>query len=106
MTAERASAEDPLSRTVLGSTADGSRSITARQIDYYSIDYSASGIANLTPAFKSTTSFGAQYYQGYAYGGSSGYNTFNPNTLSPLASSNLNSSVFGGVSPRSRKVNS
>ena len=53
--------EDPLTRTLLG--GNGNRTITSRQVDYSSVDYSASAIAQFAAAFKSTTSFGAQYYR-------------------------------------------
>ena len=44
-------------------TSGGYRAIQNRQIDYYTLDYAASGIFDLTPAIKSTTSAGAQYYR-------------------------------------------
>jgi TonB-linked SusC/RagA family outer membrane protein len=44
-------------------TSRGFRAVQNRQIDYYTLDYSASGIFDFRPNIKSTTSAGAQYYR-------------------------------------------
>ena len=53
--------DDSLSKAIFGGL--GSRGITNRRINYYSLDYSASGIWDVRSNLKSTTSFGAQYYR-------------------------------------------
>lgn len=55
--------EDSLSKVVFSTDAQGNRSINNRQINYYTLDYSASGIWDMNEALKSTTSLGAQYYR-------------------------------------------
>jgi TonB-linked SusC/RagA family outer membrane protein len=89
--------EDPLSRTIFGTGADGSRAISTRQVNYYSIDYSASGIANLTDNVKSTTSFGTQYYRNtLAFQNASG-NTFPTVGLTALTSTTTNKTSSGDI---------
>jgi len=55
--------EDSLTKVIFGSDALGYRDITQRHVNYYTLDYSASGIWNATRDVKATTSFGAQYYR-------------------------------------------
>ena len=55
--------EDSLSRVVFGSGALGSRSIRNRQVNYQTLDYSASGIWGPRADLRLTTSAGAQYYR-------------------------------------------
>lgn len=55
--------EDSLSRVIFGTGAQGGRSITNRRVNYYTLDYSASGVWDPTPTLRSTTSVGAQYYR-------------------------------------------
>jgi TonB-linked SusC/RagA family outer membrane protein len=55
--------EDSLSKVIFGSGALGARAVQNRQLNYYTLDYSASGIFDLRSNVRSTTSFGAQYYR-------------------------------------------
>ena len=55
--------DDSLSRVIFGTGALGSRSVRDRQVNYYSLDYSASGEWAVREDIKSTTTFGAQYYR-------------------------------------------
>jgi TonB-dependent SusC/RagA subfamily outer membrane receptor len=55
--------EDSLSRVIFGTGAQGSRAITNRQVNYYTLDYSASAVWDPTQSIRSTTSLGAQYYR-------------------------------------------
>lgn len=53
-------AQDSFDRVFFG---DGYRAVQARQLNFYTLDYSASGAVNIRPNIKSTTSVGAQYYR-------------------------------------------
>lgn len=53
-------AQDTFDRVFFG---DGYRAVQARQLNYYTLDYSASGVVDLRDNIKSTTSVGAQYYR-------------------------------------------
>ncbi|HUR91955.1 MAG TPA: SusC/RagA family TonB-linked outer membrane protein [Gemmatimonadaceae bacterium] len=53
--------EDSLTRVIFG--GNGYRAVQSRQVNYYTLDYAASGIFDLRPNIKSTTSFGTQYYR-------------------------------------------
>jgi TonB-linked SusC/RagA family outer membrane protein len=55
--------EDSLTRVIFGTQGLGQRSITQRRVNYYTIDYSASGVWDPTSSLRSTTSVGAQYYR-------------------------------------------
>ena len=44
----------------------GYRAVQTRQVNNYTLEYSASAEADVNDDFKSTTSFGAQYYRNYA----------------------------------------
>lgn len=59
--------------TQFGDEALGYREITTRDIDYKTFDYSATATRDVTPALRSTTSAGGQYYRnGTAFVFSSG----------------------------------
>ncbi len=58
--------EDSLSKVIFGTGALGERSVRDRQINNYSLDYSASGTFDFPSEIRSTTSFGAQYYRNSA----------------------------------------
>jgi len=53
-------AQDSLDRVFFG---NGYRAVQNRQLNYYTLDYSASAIFDPRSNIKSTTSFGAQYYR-------------------------------------------
>jgi TonB-linked SusC/RagA family outer membrane protein len=53
--------EDSLSRVLFG--GNGGRSVRDREVNYYSLDYSASGEWAVREGIMSTTTFGAQYYR-------------------------------------------
>jgi TonB-linked SusC/RagA family outer membrane protein len=53
--------QDSLTKVFFSS--GGYRAVQNRQIDYYTLDYSASGVFDLRPNIRSTTSAGAQYYR-------------------------------------------
>jgi TonB-linked SusC/RagA family outer membrane protein len=55
--------EDSLTKVIFGSDALGYRDITQRHVNYYTLDYSASGVFDPTATLKATTSVGAQYYR-------------------------------------------
>jgi len=52
--------QESLDRVFFG---DGYRAIQTRQLNYYTLDYSASGVFDVKSNIKSTTSVGAQYYR-------------------------------------------
>lgn len=56
--------EDSLTRVIF--TGNGSREVRNRQVNYYTLDYAASGIFDFRPNLRSTTSFGTQYYRNTA----------------------------------------
>jgi TonB-dependent SusC/RagA subfamily outer membrane receptor len=58
--------EDSLSKVIFGTGALGGRDVRDRQVNNYSLDYSASGTFDFPSALRSTTSFGAQYYRNSA----------------------------------------
>jgi TonB-linked SusC/RagA family outer membrane protein len=53
-------AQDSLDRVFFG---NGYRAVQNRQLNYYTLDYAASAIADVKSNIRSTTSFGAQYYR-------------------------------------------
>ncbi len=55
--------EDSLTKALIGISGLGYRDMTFRSINNYTADYAASALFDLTPMFRSTTSFGAQYYR-------------------------------------------
>ena len=54
--------EDSLTKVLFGG-AQGGRDVRNRQVNNYTLDYSASAEADVNDDFRSTTSFGAQYYR-------------------------------------------
>jgi TonB-linked SusC/RagA family outer membrane protein len=89
--------EDSLSKVIFGTGAQGGRSINNRQINYYSLDYSASGIWDLREAIKSTTSFGAQYYRNSTAFQSSSGDIFPTVGLTALSATTTNKTTSGDV---------
>jgi TonB-linked SusC/RagA family outer membrane protein len=53
-------AQDTFDRVFFG---DGYRAVQARQLNYYTLDYSASGVFDFRDNIRSTTSVGTQYYR-------------------------------------------
>ncbi|MFN2637035.1 MAG: SusC/RagA family TonB-linked outer membrane protein [Gemmatimonadaceae bacterium] len=89
--------EDSLSKVIFGSGALGGRSINNRHIDYYSMDYSASGTWNVREAMKSTTSFGAQYYRNSTAFQSSSGDIFPTVGLTALSATTTNKTTSGDI---------
>jgi TonB-linked SusC/RagA family outer membrane protein len=89
--------EDSLSRVIFGTGALGGRSIRDRQINYYSLDYSASGIWDVRDALKSTTTFGAQYYRNTLAFQSSSGDIFPTVGLTALSATTTNKTTSGDV---------
>jgi TonB-linked SusC/RagA family outer membrane protein len=54
---------DSLTTSVFGSEALGFKEVNERTITYTTVDYSATATFDLTPALRSSTSAGAQYYR-------------------------------------------
>jgi TonB-linked SusC/RagA family outer membrane protein len=87
--------DDSLSRVIMG--GDGSRSITVRDVNNYSLDYSASGVWDARPNIRSTTSFGAQYYRNsLAFQTSSG-SIFPTVGLTALSATTTNRTTSGDI---------
>jgi len=89
--------EDSLTKVIFGSDALGYRDITQRHINYYTLDYSASGVFDPRPSVRSTTSVGAQYYRTtnsylQAYG-----SVFPTVGLSALSSTTKDRTTFGDL---------
>ena len=80
-------AEDPFDRIFFG---DGYRAVQARQLNYYTLDYSASGVFDLRSNLKSTTSVGAQYYRNTSAFQYSEGSTFPTAGLTALSSTTIN----------------
>jgi hypothetical protein len=74
---------------------DGYRAVQARQLNYYTLDYSASGIFDLKNNLKSTTSVGAQYYRNSTTSQYSEGSTFPTGGLTALSSTTTDKSTFG-----------
>ncbi len=85
-------AQDLFDRVFFG---DGYRAIQARQLNYYTLDYSASGIFDLRSNVKSTTSVGAQYYRNTLTSQFSEGSTFPTIGLTALSSTTTDKSTFG-----------
>lgn len=85
-------AQDPFDRIFFG---DGYRAVQARQLNYYTLDYSASGIFDLRSNVKSTTSVGAQYYRNSTASQYSEGSTFPTVGLTALSSTTTAKSTFG-----------
>ncbi|HET8770877.1 MAG TPA: SusC/RagA family TonB-linked outer membrane protein [Gemmatimonadaceae bacterium] len=89
--------DDSLSRVIFGSGALGSRSINTRQVNHYSLDYSASGIWDYRPDLRSTTSFGAQYYRNSAVFQASSGDIFPTVGLTALSATTTNRTTSGDI---------
>jgi TonB-linked SusC/RagA family outer membrane protein len=89
--------EDSLSRVIFGTGALGGRSVRDRQINYYSLDYSASGIWDVRDDLKSTTTFGAQYYRNTLAFQSSSGDIFPTVGLTALSATTTNKTTSGDV---------
>ena len=89
--------EDSLSKVIFGTGAQGGRSISNRQINYYSLDYSASGIWDPSEVIKSTTSFGAQYYRNSTAFQSSSGDIFPTVGLTALSATTSNKITSGDI---------
>lgn len=89
--------EDSLSKVIFGTGAQGGRSINNRHINYYSLDYSASGIWDVRQELKSTTSFGAQYYRNSTAFQSSSGDIFPTVGLTALSATTTNRVTAGDV---------
>jgi hypothetical protein len=87
--------DDSLSRVIFGNGALGSRSVQERQVNYYSLDYSASGEWDVSPALKSTTTFGAQYYRSTLDSLVSSGSIFPAVGLTALSATTTNKTTFG-----------
>jgi TonB-dependent SusC/RagA subfamily outer membrane receptor len=87
--------EDSLSRVIFGTGALGGRTVQERQVNYYSIDYSAAGSWNVTPALKSTTTFGAQYYRNTVDSLVSSGSIFPAVGVTALSATTANKTTFG-----------
>lgn len=85
-------AQDTFDRVFFG---DGYRAVQARQLNFYTLDYSASGIFALRSNVKSTTSVGAQYYRNSATSQYSEGSTFPTVGLTALSSTTTAKSTFG-----------
>ncbi|MGI9140990.1 MAG: SusC/RagA family TonB-linked outer membrane protein [Gemmatimonadaceae bacterium] len=82
----------PFDRVFFG---DGYRAVQARQLNYYTLDYSASGIFDVRSNVKSTTSVGAQYYRNSLTSQFSEGSTFPTGGLTALSSTTTSKSTFG-----------
>ena len=89
--------EDSLSKVIFGSTALGERSVRDRQVNNYSLDYSASGMWDPIPELKSTTSLGAQYYRNSASFISASGTVFPVVGLTALSATNLRVNPTGDL---------
>ncbi|MBA3406263.1 MAG: SusC/RagA family TonB-linked outer membrane protein, partial [Gemmatimonadaceae bacterium] len=87
--------QDSLSRVIFG--GNGGRSLNRRQINYYTLDYSASGVVNPTEKLRSTTSVGAQYYRNSASFLSSSGDIFPTVGLTALSATTTNRVTFGDL---------
>jgi TonB-linked SusC/RagA family outer membrane protein len=87
--------DDSLSRVVFGTGALGSRSIRDRQVNTYSLDYSASGEWSVRQNIKSTTTFGAQYYRSIADSLTSSGDIFPTVGLTALSATTTNRTTSG-----------
>lgn len=89
--------EDSLSRVIFGTGALGARSINTRQVNHYSLDYSASGIWDLRSDIRSTTSFGAQYYRNSTVFQASSGTIFPTVGLTALSATTTNRTTSGDI---------
>jgi TonB-linked SusC/RagA family outer membrane protein len=90
--------EDSLTKAILSSSLTlGSRSIRDRHVNYYSLDYSASGLWDVRDDLKSTTTFGAQYYRNTLAFVSSSGSVFPTVGLTALSATTTNRTTEGDV---------
>lgn len=87
--------EDSLSRVIFGTGALGTRSVQDRQVNYYSLDYSASGLWDVSQTLKSTTTVGAQYYRSTTDSLVSSGSIFPAVGLTALSATTTNKTTFG-----------
>ena len=85
-------AQDPFDRVFFG---DGYRAIQNRQLNFYTLDYSASGIFDVRSNVKSTTTAGVQYYRNTSFFQYSEGSTFPTVGLTALSSTTTAKSTFG-----------
>ncbi|MEX1187151.1 MAG: SusC/RagA family TonB-linked outer membrane protein [Gemmatimonadaceae bacterium] len=85
--------EDSLTRVIFG--GNGYRAVQNRQLNYYTLDYSASGKFAVRPTIKSTTSFGAQYYRNTSNFQYSEGSVFPTVGLTALSATTVNRSTSG-----------
>lgn len=85
-------AQDTFDRIFFG---DGYRAVQSRQLNYYTLDYSASGVFDLTSSLKSTTSFGTQYYRNTLSSLYSEGSTFPTVGLTALSATTTSKATFG-----------
>jgi TonB-linked SusC/RagA family outer membrane protein len=86
---------DSLSRVIHG--GDGSRAITVRDVNNYSLDYSASGVWDVRPNIRSTTSFGGQYYRNSVAFQSSSGSIFPAVGLTAISATTTNRTTSGDI---------
>ena len=89
--------EDSLSRVIFGTGALGERSVRDRRINNYSLDYSATGTVDVTPAIRSTTSLGAQYFRNNASFVSASGTIFPVAGLTALSATTLRTQPTGDI---------
>ena len=77
---------------------DGYRAVRNRQVNNYTLDYSASAEADVLTDFRSTTSFGAQYYRNTANYVYSEGSTFPTVGLTALAATTTDFAMDGDLS--------
>lgn len=85
--------EDSLTKVFF--TSNGYRAVQNRQVDYYTLDYAASGIFDFRRSIRSTTSAGAQYYRNTSRFQYSEGSTFPAVGLTALSSTTINKSTSG-----------
>jgi TonB-linked SusC/RagA family outer membrane protein len=88
--------EDSLTRAAYGAN-NGSRSVRDRQLNNYTLDYSASGIWDPTSAIRSTTTAGAQYYRNSLVFQSSSGSVFPTVGLTALSATTTNRVTSGDL---------
>jgi TonB-linked SusC/RagA family outer membrane protein len=89
--------EDSLSKVIFGTGALGGRDVRDRQVNNYSLDYSASGTFDVRPTLRSTTSLGAQYYRNSASFISASGTVFPVVGLTALSATNLRTQPTGDL---------
>jgi TonB-linked SusC/RagA family outer membrane protein len=87
--------DDSLSRVIFGTGALGGRSVRDRQVNTYSLDYSATGEWAVRQDIKSTTTVGAQYYRSIADSLTSSGDIFPTVGLTALSATTTNKTTSG-----------